>query len=125
MLQNFLIGQSPVMATTITSLHRLSIYDRTAHNAPVDHVRCTSESTQLQDGRHERTANLKSMLKESLGEETCGLHEKTEEERSDSAEPCVEPTRRLLVEGKSIPLQLRALTSPLSKKKLEEVVFKE
>ncbi|XP_028405416.1 dynein heavy chain domain-containing protein 1-like isoform X2 [Dendronephthya gigantea] len=125
MLQNFLIGQSPVMPTTITSLPRLSIYDRTAHNTPVDRVRCTSESTQLQDGRHEKTTNLKSLLEESLVEEARLSPEMIEEERPDSAERCVEPTRRLLVEGKSMPLQLRTLTSPLSKKKLEGVVFQD
>ena len=59
-------------------------------------------------------------------QESLGLPDKKGEQRPESAiERCIEPTTGLVVEGKTMQLQVGALTSPLSKKKLESAVFGE
>ena len=124
MLQNFLIyGQSPVVSDPTTSLPRLGIYDNAACNTPVARVPYLSEASENVD---EKTSNLKSLLEESLMQESLGLPKKEREQRAESVvERFIEPTTGLLVEGKTMQLQVGALTSPLSKKKLEGAVFGE
>jgi hypothetical protein len=122
MLQNFLIGQSPIMSAPATSLPRLSIYDRTTHNTPIARPLYSPKAPEKED---ERITNLKSLLEESFMQESLAFPEKTEEQRPESAERCIEPTGGLFVQGKTMQLRVGALTSPLSKKKLEGVVFRE
>ena len=122
MLQNFVIGYSPVVSVPNTSLPRLNIYDRTVHNTPVTRANYSPETAEKQD---EGTTNLKSLLEESLHKESLDLPENNEEQRPESNERVIEPTAGLLVEGKTMHLQVRASTSPLSKKKLERIVFRE
>ena len=124
MLQNFLTySQSPVVSAPTTSLSKLSIYESAACNTPLVRVAYLPEPSENLD---EKTTNLKSLLEESLMQESLGLPDKKGEQRPESAiERCIEPTTGLVVEGKTMQLQVGALTSPLSKKKLESAVFGE
>jgi hypothetical protein len=121
MLQNFLVSQSPVNQSALgSSVPGVSLYDRSIHNTPFSRAFYSPGDT-----KNEQTAAFKSLVEESLGQKSLGLPEKEQEQRSESAEPCVEVPGGLLVEGKTMQLQVRAMTSPVSKKKLEEIVFKE
>ena len=106
------------MSVANTSLPGISIYDLTTQNTLFTRVHSSPED-------NERTTKLKSLLEESLMQESQESPEKTKEQRPKSTERCIEPTSGLLVEGKTMQLQVRSLTSPMSRKKLERIVFKE
>ena len=127
MLQNFLVAQSPVNQSGQSSLVQgVGLCDRSIHNTPFTRAFYSPGNTNTDERNgNERTAALKSLLEESLRQKSLGLPENEQEQRPESAEPCVEIPGGLLVEGKTLQLQVREMTSPLSKKKLEEIVFKE
>lgn len=123
MLQSFLLGQSPLISVPGTSLPRLSIFDTAGNNTPLTRAPYLPDSCEKED---DAMTKLKTLLEESFMQQSLGLPQKTHDvDRPPSVERCLQPVERFLVEGKTMQLQVRASTSPLSKKKLERIVFTE